>query len=288
MNFVKYRKISYLFTIILIAITGVSLVVKGLNYGIDFKGGYILETHFKKQPHLDTLRHNLEKLHIGAVSIQQIGKDPADLLIKIENKKDQSDQVSKVKASLGDNVEYRQISVVGPKVGKELISGAVKAIALTLLAMLVYVTIRFQWRYAVSAIATLFYDCIMIVMLYTVFPLEFSESAIIAILITAGYSMNDTVVIFDRIRENLSRKPKLPIEDIINSSIVETLSRTTLTVFATLLSLIAMYIWGGPVIAEFSFPIMIGVLSGTYSSIFISAPLLLTLGFSKKPLEAEI
>ena len=289
MNFVKYKNISYIISLLLMAITSVSLITKGLNYGIDFKGGYVLETHFKAKPVLKNVRESLEKLHIGEVSIQQIGTDPSSLLIKLEHQEgvEATNQISKVKAALGDGVEYRQIEIVGPKVGKELIGNAIKAVILTLLAMLIYVTIRFQWRYAVSAVVTLFYDCMMIVMLYTVFPLEFNESAIIGILITAGYSMNDTIVIFDRIRENLVRKPKLTTAELLNDSIKETLSRTTLTVLATLLSLCAMYFLGGPVIAAFSLPIIIGVLSGTYSSIFISAPLLMTLGFSKKNIKEE-
>ena len=288
MHFVKYRYISFIIACGLIAITIISLFVKGLNYGIDFKGGYVLETHFSKKPNIDTMRASLEKLNIGAVSIQQIGDDPSSLLIKLEDQKGDKNQITKVKDTLGKDVTYRQIEVIGPKVGKELVNNTMLSIALTLLAMLVYITIRFQWRYALSAILTIFYDCMMIVMLYTVFPLEFSESAIIGILITAGYSMNDTIVIFDRIRENLSRGIKASIPDIIDRSIVETLSRTTLTVAATLLSLCAMYFLGGHVIAEFSLPIIVGVISGTFSSIFISAPLLLSFGFSKQGLKEDI
>lgn len=288
MNFVKYKNISFIVTLLIMMGTFFSLFTKGLNYGIDFKGGYILETQFKQAPKLNHLRKSLEDLKIGAVSIQQIGDNPSDLLIKLENKDDTTNHIDKVKTVLGEDVQYRSVEIVGPKVGKELVSNAIKSIIITLLAMLIYITIRFQWRYALSAIITLFYDCMMIVMLYTVFPLEFSESAIIGILITAGYSMNDTIVIFDRIRENLLRRRKMTIEEIINSSITETLSRTTLTVVATLLSLCAMYFLGGQVIAEFSLPIIVGVLSGTYSSIFISAPLLLLFGFSKTQLKEEV
>ncbi|USO02796.1 MAG: protein translocase subunit SecF [Alphaproteobacteria bacterium] len=287
MNFIKFRYASFTVVLLLLFITTFSLFTKGLNYGIDFKGGYVLETKFSQAPNLDKLRTSLENLKIGAVSMQQIGNDKSNILIKLEDQGGKN-QVGKVKDTLGKGVAYRQVEVIGPKVGKELVGNAVKSVLLTLLAMLIYITIRFQWRYALSAILTIFYDCMMIVMLYTVFPFEFSESAIIGILITAGYSINDTIVIFDRIRENLLRRTKLTVPEIINGSIQETLSRTTLTVAATMLSLLAMYFLGGAVIAEFSLPIIVGVISGTFSSIFVAAPLLLVFGFSKHALRQGI
>jgi len=285
-NFMRYKTVAFVISAIIFLGTLTVIGVKGINYGVDFKGGYVLETRFDKTPSLQELRHKLEKLNVGQVSIQQIGASNRDLMIKMErdekSKEENTQQnLDKIKTTLGDGVEYRKIETVGPKAGSELTKMATLAVVFALLGILIYVAIRFDWQYAVSAVLTQLNDCVAILSLFSVFGLDFNESAIIALLTTAGYSMNDTIVIFDRIRENVAKKSKLSMVEIINLSINETLSRTILTVVATLMALFAMYFFGGAVIAEFSLPIIVGILVGTFSSIFVSAPLLLVFGFKK-------
>lgn len=285
-NFMKHKTIAFIISMMIFLGTLTVIGVKGINYGVDFKGGYILETRFEKTPVLHEMRSKLEKLNVGQVSIQQIGASANDLLIKMERdekakEEDSQQNLDKIKTTLGAGVEYRKIETVGPKAGSELTKVAIKSIIFALLGILIYVAVRFDWQYALSAVLTQLNDCVAILSLFSVFGLDFNESAIIALLTTAGYSMNDTIVIFDRIRENVSKRSKLSMIEIINLSINETLSRTILTVVATLMALFAMYFFGGPVIAEFSFPIIVGIMVGTFSSIFVSAPLLLFFGFKK-------
>jgi preprotein translocase SecF subunit len=262
----------------------ISFAVKGLNYGIDFRGGFILEVRMPEQPNVPDLRTKLEQLHIGEVSLQDFGKDNT-LLIRLESHKEegkeisqvQSETLSKVKGVLGAGVDYRKVETIGPKVGGELIRNALYAIGLALLAMLFYIGVRFEWQFAACAIMALVHDCVAILGLFSLFPLEFNENAIIAILITAGYSINDTIVIFDRIRENIRKYKKMNLGELVNKSLNETLSRTLLTASTTLLALMALYLWGGKVISTFTLPIIIGILIGSFSSICLAAPLLLYL-----------
>jgi len=183
--------------------------------------------------------------------------------------------LNKIKAKLGTGVEYRKVESVGPKVSEDLIRNGIYAVIGALVAMLIYIWFRFEWQFGVCSLITLAHDALIVLGLFSIFGLEFNESAIIAVLITVTYSINDTVVIYDRIRENLRKFKKMPLGDLINRSINETLSRTILTSTTTLLSLLGLYFFGGPVIAAFSLPIIIGILAGTVSSITVSAPLLL-------------
>lgn len=287
-DFMRYKKIAFVISAVIFFGTLSVIGTKGINYGVDFKGGYVLETRFEKAPALQDLRSRLEKLHVGHVSIQQVGASPNDLMIKMERdekakEEDTQQNLEKIKATLGNGVEYRKVETVGPKAGSELTKQASLAVLFALLGILIYVAIRFDWQYAVSAVITQLNDCVAILSLFSIFGLDFNESAIIALLTTAGYSMNDTIVIFDRIRENVAKKSKLSMIEIINLSINETLSRTILTVVATMMALFAMYFFGGSVIAEFSLPIIVGIMVGTFSSIFVAAPLLLVFGFKKAP-----
>jgi preprotein translocase SecF subunit len=202
-------------------------------------------------------------------------------LIKVE-RKNEDDQaelkpIELVKSTLGQGVDYRKIETVGPKVGSELVRNGIKAVGFALIAMLIYIAIRFEWQFALCAIMALAHDCMAILGLFCLFPLEFNETAIIAVLITAGYSINDTIVIFDRIRENIRTFKKMSLDQLINKSLNETLSRTTLTATTTLLALLALYFFGGSIISTFSTPILIGILIGSFSSICLAAPLLLHL-----------
>ena len=278
-NFVKYR--FFAISISLFAILGsIGLfMTKGLNYGIDFKGGIVMEIRTPEVPDLFDLRERLNHLDLGEVSIQSFGSEQ-DLMIRFERNENsgQADAVNKVKKELGDSVEYRRVETVGPKVSQELMNNGIKAIIIALIFMLVYIAVRFEWQFGVCAVLALIHDCIAIVGIYALCQLEFSETAIIAILTTAGYSINDTIVIFDRVRENIRKYKKASLSEIINRSINDTLSRTILTVTTTLLALFALYFFGGPVISTFTLPIIIGVSFGTFSSICVASPLLLYLG----------
>ncbi|MDR0695363.1 MAG: protein translocase subunit SecF [Holosporales bacterium] len=265
--------------VIVVGICLTSILLKGLNYSIDFKGGYIFEVRMPKEPDVHDLRERLGSLGLGDVSIQQFG-NKEELLIRLgksEEGKGQAAAIQKVKDSLGTGVTYKRVETVGPKVGSELVDNAIKAVAFALLAMLCYIAIRFEWQFGICAIAALIHDCAIIFGMFAIFPLEFSETSVTAVLLTASYSINDTVVIFDRIRENLKKYKRMDLGDLINQSLNETLSRTTLTATTTLLAILALYLFGGNVIANFALPIMVGLIVGTFSSIFIASPLLLYL-----------
>jgi preprotein translocase subunit SecF len=283
-DFVGFRFIAFAISLVVIVASFISFNVKGLNYGIDFRGGYILEVRMPEKPDVPLLREKMSGLNLGEVSLQEFGKDNT-LLVRVERHAEegkadyqvQAETLDKIKQSLGSGVDYRKVETIGPKVGGELIQNGLKAIALALIAMLIYIAVRFEWQFAACAVMALLHDCVAILGLFSLFPFEFNETAIIAILITAGYSINDTIVIFDRIRENIRKFKKMDLGELINKSLNETLSRTMLTASTTLLALLALYFWGGQVISAFSLPIIIGIMIGSFSSICLAAPLLLYL-----------
>lgn len=287
-NFVGYRLITFLIASVIMIGTLTTIMVKGINYGIDFEGGYIIEVRTPEKPDIPTLRDRINQLNLGEASIQNFGGEN-DLLIRVERKTQegiseetaQEKAITAIKSVLGEQSDYRRIETVGPKVGNELINSSLKAVSLALAAMLVYIAIRFEWQFAVCGIVALAHDTIAVLGIFSVLPFEFNETAIIAILITAGYSINDTIVIFDRIRENIRKYRKMELGDLINKSLNETLSRTMLTASTTLIALTALYIWGGKVISGFSLPIIIGILIGSFSSICLAAPLLLYLNVKR-------
>lgn len=276
-NFVRLRFATYILSG-LVAFGSLGLFFfKGLSYGIDFKGGTMIEVRTPAPLNLAKARADLNNLNLGAINLQEFGS-PQDILIRLEQQKggevDQLHAIEIVKETLGPDIEYRRIETVGPTVGSELVGNSIQAVLWALVAMLIYIWLRFEWQFGVCAILALTHDALSILGLYSLFGLEFNLTAIVAILITIGYSINDTVVIYDRIRENLRKFKKMAVEDVINLSINETLSRTILTSSSTLLALIALYCWGGEVISTYSLPILVGVSVGTYSSIFLAAPLL--------------
>lgn len=287
-DFVGYRLITFMIATIISIGTISTMMVKGINYGIDFEGGYIVEVCTLEKLDVTELRNKLNQLNLGEASIQNFGGEK-DLLIRVERKTEegiseeaaQEKAISAIKSVVGENNDYRRIETVGPKVGSELISNSLKAVGFALLAMLVYIAIRFEWQFAVCGIVALAHDTIAILGIFSVLPFEFNETAIIAILITAGYSINDTIVIFDRIRENIRKYRKMELAELVNKSINETLSRTILTASTTLIALLALYFWGGKVISSFSLPIIIGILVGSFSSICLAAPLLLYLNVKR-------
>ncbi|MEN8237217.1 MAG: protein translocase subunit SecF [Pseudomonadota bacterium] len=279
-NFVKLRYIMFLLSTFIVLGSLAGFMMNGLNYGIDFRGGFLIEIRTPEIADLSGLRTKLSGLDLGDVKLQGFGSDTRDVMIRIERQpggeKAQSIALNKIRQALGKDVTYRRVETVGPKVSEDLKRKGLMAIGFALLAMLVYIWFRFEWQFGFCAIVALTHDCTSIIGLYAFLPcLEFNETAIIAILTTAGYSINDTVVIYDRIRENLRKYKKESMPEIINRSINNTLSRTVLTSVTTLLALFALYFFGGNVIATFSLPIIVGITVGTYSSLCLSSLLLL-------------
>lgn len=284
-NFIGMRHITYGLSLFVLIATLVGYFAKDINYGIDFTGGTLIEARFSSTPTLSKLRSSLSNLDIGEVALQEFGT-PQDILIRLDqkgrNEAEQLQVLQRVKETLGPDVEYRRIETVGPKMGDELISNSIQAVIWAMLAMLVYVWLRFEWQFGLCAVLALLHDAVGVLALYTIFGFEFNVTTIVAVLITIGYSINDTVVIYDRVRENLRKYKKTSLGDVINLSINQTLSRTILTSSSTLLALVSLYFFGGDVIATYSLPILLGITFGTYSSIFLAAPLLLTLGFKMR------
>lgn len=287
-NFIGFRFVTFAIAICVAISTLVAISTKGINYGIDFEGGYILEVRMSEKPDIPVLRDKLLSLNLGEATVQQFG-DERDLLIRVERKNEenvseadsQTKAITSIKKVLGENNDYRRVETIGPKVGSELIQNSITAVLLALSAMLIYIACRFEWQFAVCGIIALLHDMVAILGMFSIFPFEFNETAIIAILITAGYSINDTIVIFDRIRENIRKYKKMDMRTLINKSINETLSRTALTATTTLIALLALYFWGGKVISTFSLPIIIGILVGSFSSVCLAAPLLLYLNVKR-------
>ncbi len=277
-NFVGIRYVVYAFSLLVLIISGTSLGIKGLNLGIDFRGGFLIEVRTPDKSDLKGMRASLEALKIGDPKLQEFGSD-RDVIIRVERQPgDDRAQVvalEKIKKTLGDNLEYRRVETVGPKVSEDLIKNGLLAFGFAIVGMLIYIWFRFEWQFGVCGIISLIHDAMAVMGFYSLSGLEFNETAFIAILTTIGYSINDSVVIYDRIRENLRKFKRTPLAEVINLSTNETLSRTVLTAGSTLLSLFALYWFGGSVIASFSLPILVGIAFGAFSSIFVSANLLL-------------
>jgi preprotein translocase subunit SecF len=280
-NFIGRRKIAFVFSALLVALSLGFFAVKGLNYGIDFKGGILMEVRTPAAADIDGLRNRLSTLGLGEVALQEFGQ-PTDVLIRIERQpggeKAQMVAVEKIKGALGKDVaSYRRTEFVGPKVGGELIQAGILAVVLSLLVIMVYVWFRFEWQFSIGAIVALTHDVIATIGVFSVLGLEFNLATVAAILTIAGYSINDTVVVFDRIRENLRKFKTMPIDELLNVSVNQTLSRTLLTSITTLLALLAIFIFGGAVIKDFGFALIWGVLIGTYSSVFVASPVVMML-----------
>ncbi len=268
------------------------ILFKGLNYGIDFKGGTLIELRSdNKNINISEIRSSLNSMNLGDVNVKEFGKE-GDYLIKVEQKTESNNQlIPDIKKALINNlnaeISFRRVENVGPKVSSELLESGIIAISLSLLAMLFYIWIRFEWQFSVGAIVALFHDVIITIGIFSILSLEINLSIIAAVLTIVGYSMNDTVVIYDRIRENLNKHTKLNINETANLSINETLSRTIITSLTTLLALFSIYILGGEILRGFSFAMILGVLIGTYSSIFVAAPVLKFFKVSYKTLEKK-
>ena len=280
-----YNKFN-VFSILLVIISLSLLIFKGLNFGIDFKGGTLIELRSTDTKiSTSSLRDRFNQMNLGDVSVKKFGNDN-DFLVKFENKDNKKNIIEEIKANLdksfGNNYDFRRVENVGPKVSAELLKSGVIAITLSLALMLIYIWIRFEWQFSLGAILALFHDVIVTVGVFSLFSLEINLSIIAAVLTIVGYSMNDTVVIFDRVRENLRKYSDIKIFELTNISINETLSRTIITSATTLLALLSIYFFGGEILKGFSLAMILGVIFGTYSSIYIANTVLVRLRVSQK------
>lgn len=262
------------------------LAVAGLNFGIDFRGGILIEARASQPIDLSSLRSSLGQLGLGEIALQGFGGETNDVLIRVQRQPGgegaQQQAVEAVKERiatvLGEDAQFRRVEVVGPQVGGELVQSSIIAVLIAIAAMMVYIWVRFEWQFGIGAVVALFHDVLLTVGLFALLQLDFNMTIIAALLTIVGYSMNDKVVIFDRIRENLRKYKAMPLPQLIDLSINETLSRTIMTSGTTFLAVLALYLFGGDVISGFSLAVMWGIVIGTYSSIYIAAPVLLYTG----------
>ena len=289
--FNKYYNLSNIISLILFIISIFFLIFKGLNYGVDFKGGTLIElrsdnTNYKTKD----IRGAFNKLNLDDLSVKKFGAE-GDYVIKFKRSDlNEPDFIKNLKNDLDKYLEdysFRRVENVGPKVSAELLQDGVTAIAIALAAMLIYIWFRFEWQFSIGAIVAIFHDVIITLGIFSLLSLEINLSIVAAVLTIVGYSMNDTVVIFDRVRENLKKYADIKIFDLTNLSINETLSRTLITSVTTLLALLSIFFFGGEILKGFSFAMILGVILGTYSSIFIANPVLVYFKVSQKTLIKE-
>ena len=286
-----YKKLNLISSIVIIFSIFI-LVFKGLNLGVDFKGGTLIELRTENTIiNIGEIRQSFLKMDLGDVTVKKFGKEN-DYLVKIEITKSNDENFiktinDKLSADLGSDVNFRRVENVGPKVSNELLRAGLLAISLSLAAMLFYIWIRFEWQFSLAAIIALIHDVVITVGIFSFLSYEINLSIVAAVLTIVGYSMNDTVVIFDRIRENLKKYSKISIADISDMSTNQTLSRTLITSVTTLLALLSIYIFGGAILKGFSFAMIIGVIIGTYSSIFVATPILNYTKVSQKTILKE-
>jgi preprotein translocase SecF subunit len=289
-DFMSWRRIGFCFSGALTLLAIVFFFTHGLAYGIDFRGGILMEVRAKEgAADLAQMREKLAELGLGEHDLQGFGQ-PSDALIRIAQQPGgeaaQQKAVEKVRTALGPGFDYRRVEFVGPKVGDELVQAGIIAAVMAILGIMAYIWFRFEWQFALGAVATVFHDMITTIGLFAVTQMQFDLNTLAAILTIAGYSLNDTVVVYDRIREDLRKYKRMPLKDLFNLSLNETLSRTILTSLTTMLALIALVVFGGEVISGFSIAMIWGVIVGTYSTSFISVPLLLYMNL-RRQVEAD-
>ena len=289
--FNKFYKKFNILSLSLIIISLLFLLLKGLNYGVDFKGGTLIELRTgENSNNISSIRDSFNQMNLGDVSVKKFGND-TDFIVKFEKQNSNDPKFienikTKLSNSIGD-VDFRRVENVGPKVSSELLKSGVIAITLSLAAMLIYIWVRFEWQFSLGAILAIFHDVIITLGIFSLFSLEINLSIVAAVLTIVGYSMNDTVVIFDRVRENLKKYSDIKIFELTNISINETLSRTIITSITTLLALFSIYLFGGEILKGFSLAMILGVFFGTYSSIYIANPILVLLKVSQKTIVKE-
>jgi len=289
-DFVGRRKLAYSLSALLIILSIGAFFTQGLNFGIDFRGGILIEIKTEGPANVAELRDTVGGLGLGEVQVQEFGA-PDDVLIRVQQQdgaeSEQLKAIDILKDALGDQVaEYRRTEFVGPTVGAELISSAIWAVVLAIGAILIYIWFRFEWQFGVGAVVALTHDVLTTIGLFAVTQLEFNLATVAAILTIAGYSINDTVVIYDRVREELRRYKKLDMSSLLNLAANRTLSRTFMTSVTTLIALIALAVFGGTIIRDFALAMIWGVIIGTYSSVFIAVPVLLALNLNRDTLAA--
>ena len=289
-NFSSKFKAANIISLILFVSSVLFIIFKGLNFGIDFKGGTLIELR-SINTDASAIRSLLKNMDLGDVNVKKFGQE-GDFLIKVEQTENDNNKViPQIKKNLSNNlnneINFRRVENVGPKVSKELLQSGIIAISLSLAAMLFYIWIRFEWQFSIGSIVALFHDIVITLGIFSVLSLEINLSIIAAVLTIVGYSMNDTVVIYDRIRENLNKYNRLNISEIADLSINDTLARTIITSMTTLLALLSIFILGGEILRGFSFAMILGVFIGTYSSIFVASPILKSFKVTYKTLEKE-
>ena len=289
-NFSSKFRLANICSLVLFATSVLFILFKGLNYGVDFKGGTLIELRATNTG-ASEIRTALNKMNLGDVNVKNFGQD-GDYLIKVEQKENDGNKIiPQIKENLSENlkteINFRRVENVGPKVSSELLQSGIIAISLSLAAMLFYIWIRFEWQFSIGSIIALFHDVVITLGIFSFLSLEINLSIIAAVLTIVGYSMNDTVVIYDRIRENLNKFNRLNIKEIADLSINDTLARTIITSVTTLLALLSIFILGGEILKGFSFAMILGVVIGTYSSIFVASPMLKFFKVTYKTLEKE-
>lgn len=292
-DFLKVRKWTYALSVLLVIASFASVALKGFNYGIDFSGGVLIDVKSKNGPvDVEKVREELSVLKLDELNLQSVGTNNEELMIRAQadnaNEESQRIAVNQIKEMLSDDFTFEKIESVGPQVGKELKVAGVLASVFAILAICLYIWFRFEWRFAVGALVGLFHDVIVTVGLLSMFHMDFSLTTIAAILTLAGYSINDTVVTYDRIRENLPKYKKMPQYDLLNKSVNDIFSRTILTGITTLLASAALLIFGGEALRSFAFVITVGIIVGTYSSIYISVAVLNLFDLRAAPSEENV
>lgn len=278
-NFMGARKLTYALSALMVVLSIVCIAVKGFNYGIDFSGGILMEVSSNTPVNLEEIRKKVNQVDLDDVNLQTVGDTGTEFIIRAQakelNEKEQMAAVNKIKQVLGsENYEFRRVELVGPQVGDELKKAGVIASVIAILAISLYIWFRFEWQFALGALIGLVHDILTTVGLLSLFGMDFSLTTVAALLTLAGYSVNDTVVTYDRIRENLRKYRKMPQEELLNKSINDIFSRTILTGLTTFLAASALLAFGGDTLRSFSFTIVWGVVVGTYSSIYVSAVML--------------
>lgn len=291
-NFMKAQKLGFVISGLMVALSIACIAIKGFNYGIDFSGGILMEVKAPQQVNIEEMRKTLSHVDLDDINIQTIGENGDEVMIRAQakemNEKEQMAAINAIKSALGSSYEYRRVELVGPQVGDELKLDGVIASVIAVLAITLYIWVRFEWQFALGAMIGLIHDLITVLGLLSLFGFDFSLTTVAAILTLAGYSVNDTVVTYDRIRENLRKFKKMPQYDLLNKSINDIFSRTILTGLTTMLAAAALFVFGGDTLHSFSFVILWGVVVGSYSSIYVSATFLDFFDLRKQPDEKVI
>jgi preprotein translocase subunit SecF len=291
-DFMKGRIVALILSGLLMLASVASLGVQQLNFGIDFAGGVLVEARMPEAPDIADLRTRLNDLGLGAVSLTHIGDDDRDIMIRVQQPEDATEEeenatLAAVQGVLGDDVDYRRVELVGPKVGGELIEAGIWAVSLSILAISVYIWFRFEWQFAIGAMVALVHDVVITLGLFSILRLEFDLTTVAALLTLAGYSINDTVVVYDRVREKLRKFKKMGLVDLLNFALNRTLSRTILTSLTTLIAVLSLLLLGGDVLRNFSAALAFGIVIGTYSTVYVAVPILVYFDLRREAIAGE-